>query len=558
MGLERPGGPYAAEMTAGAAWPDIDETTLLDAADAFAADSKAVDEQLWVLQQARSKLFDDDAWSGGAADAAHAKHRQQIDRLQSHVQASAAVAKMYRDCAGVVVHTKQQVSENVENTQKEIAQVANHPRATAEQKDYMIKGLVNAAHTENIELVQAGAARLGKPPASPLTVRPADFTGRDVPEAPPKTPPKLPDDPNEFGNAWDKLSQQEKDALYTQDHFIGNHAGMPFADRDHYNRMHLLELQKANQAELDRLRAQHPDWAAGNRPGLASKTWWDWKKQWDAANHTRDGYWQVQNELGSPPDRVKPGELPKYLGIIDDKGHAAVSINNPDTAKRTATFVPGTGQDVARFDASAEKSAKMLQATLDVDSNLRPGDVSVTTWMGYDRPMNVFEAASASYAHNGAAALDDFQAGLRASHNDALAGGPSLNTVIGHSYGSTEVGAAAQGGHHLDANNVVAVGSPGMLAGHAGDLSLDPGAHVFATRAQNDIIGAVAGVLGPDPMSAGFGGIPFEAAPGQGWPLGLPSVGAHSSYWDQYNPALANMGKIIAGQSDITPPTFTP
>ncbi|WP_375485982.1 alpha/beta hydrolase [uncultured Mycobacterium sp.] len=192
----------------------------------------------------------------------------------------------------------------------------------------------------------------------------------------------------------------------------------------------------------------------------------------------------MKEALGPPPDKVQPGKLPRYLGIIDDKGHAAVAINNPDTAKRNATFVPGTGQDLTRFDASAGKSERMLQATLNADKSLRPGDVSVTTWMGYDRPMSVLEAASTSYAHNGAAALDDFQAGLRASHNDALTGGPSLNTVIGHSYGSTEVGAAALNGHRLDANNVVAVGSPGVLAGHASDLNLDPGAHVFATRAQ--------------------------------------------------------------------------
>ncbi len=176
--------------------------------------------------------------------------------------------------------------------------------------------------------------------------------------------------------------------------------------------------------------------------------------------------------------------------------------------------------------------------------------------MGYDRPMNVLEAASTSYAHNGAAALDDFQAGLRASHNDALAGGPSLNTVIGHSYGSTELGAAALGGHHLDANNVIAVGSPGMLTGHASDLNLDPGAHVYATRAQNDIIDWVTDyTLGPDPTGAGFGAVPFQAAPGPAGPLGLPSIAAHSSYWTDGNPALMNMGRIIAGRTDVTPPS---
>lgn len=255
-----------------------------------------------------------------------------------------------------------------------------------------------------------------------------------------------------------------------------------------------------------------------------TRAYQDWKKQWDAANHTHDGYAKVPSALGAPPDKVDPssGQPPRFLAIIDDKGQAAVLINNPDTAKRNATFVPGTGQDLARFDASVGKSEAMLQATLRADKSLQPSDVSVTTWMGYDRPMNVGEAARTSYAHNGAVALDDFQAGLRASHNDALAGGPSLNTVIGHSYGSTEVGAAALDGHHLDANNVIAVGSPGVLAGHASDLGVDPGAHVFATRAENDIIGTVTDMtLGPDPMSARFGAIPFEAAPGPAWPFGL-------------------------------------
>jgi hypothetical protein len=136
--------------------------------------------------------------------------------------------------------------------------------------------------------------------------------------------------------------------------------------------------------------------------------------------------------------------------------------------------------------------------------------------------------------------------------------GKSINTEIGHSYGSTLVGAAGLDGHHLDVNNVVAVGSPGILAGHAGDLNLDPGAHVFATRALNDIIGVTTyATLGPDPMASQFGGIPFEASPGPTW-HGLPSIDAHSSYWDPGNPALNNLGRIIAGRTDVTPPTFTP
>jgi hypothetical protein len=48
------------------------------------------------------------------------------------------------------------------------------------------------------------------------------------------------------------------------------------------------------------------------------------------------------------------------------------------------------------------------------------------------------------------------------------------------------------------------------------------------------------------------------AAPGPANPFGLPSIAAHSSYWDQGNPALINMGRIIDGRLDVTAPTFTP
>ncbi|WP_181025315.1 alpha/beta hydrolase [Mycobacterium kansasii] len=259
-----------------------------------------------------------------------------------------------------------------------------------------------------------------------------------------------------------------------------------------------------------------------------------------AARHTLEGYKTVQATLNRN-DGVK-----RYLGLIDDKGHAAVAIGNPDYATRNAILVPGTGQDLSAFEGSDSKSLAMFRAALRADPSLNPSDVAVTTWMGYDRPMNLFEAASPDRARAGAEALDSFESGMRASH----VGGPSIDTVIGHSYGSTEVGAAATGGHHLDVNNVIAVGSPGMLSHHAGDLNLDAGATVYGMRARNDIIEMVTDLtLGHDPAASEFGGTRLVAAPGPSSdPVGLtPSVAAHSSYWDYDNPALRNMGAVIAG-----------
>lgn len=220
----------------------------------------------------------------------------------------------------------------------------------------------------------------------------------------------------------------------------------------------------------------------------------------------------------------------------------------PDKATRAAIFVPGTGQDMATFDGSDNKSLKMYQATLAAAPTLGPNDVSVTTWMGYDRPMDLIEAADPEHAANGGSALDTFLDGMHASHD----GPPAIDTVIGHSYGSTLVGGAATGGGHLAAENVIAVGSPGMLTSHASDLNLEANANVYSITARNDIIHAATGMtLGADPFATDFGATRLDASPGPTWGPGLPSVPAHSSYWDPGNPALENMGAIIAGR----PPT---
>jgi len=113
------------------------------------------------------------------------------------------------------------------------------------------------------------------------------------------------------------------------------------------------------------------------------------------------------------------------------------------------------------------------------------------------------------------------------------------------------VGGAATGGNHLAADNVIAVGSPGMLTDHASNLSLAEGAKVYSMTARNDIISwATDTTLGADPFATDFGATRLLSDPGTSWDPTeiIGSVGAHSSYWDsQSNPALQNMGAIIAG-----------
>jgi hypothetical protein len=356
----------------------------------------------------------------------------------------------------------------------------------------------------------------------------------------------LPDDPQQFNALWNQLSRDEKDWLYSRDHSVGNHPGMPWDPPDHlgrdrYNRLHLTELELQSRSDVEEIR--HNIEALTSVPHVDDGAVYALQSQMNVVTNRLAGYAAVQGTLAA--DRGPR----RYLGLLDESGRGAVSIGNPDTAARNAVFVPGTGQGLARLSFSDEKALAMYNATLTADPALRPGDVAVTTWMGYDRPMDLSHAAFPQPADGGADRLDAFENGQRASH----LGAASIDTVIGHSYGSTVVGAAASHGHHLDADSVIAVGSPGMLVDRADQLDLHTRGNVYVMRAENDAI-SMGGIvtewtLGADPTAPGFGAQRLTADPGTAGPFGLPSIGAHSSYWLDGNTALKNFGAVIAGLS---------
>jgi hypothetical protein len=498
-------------------------------------------------------------WQGATRDAVADENAAIRQDLDAHATEALAVAQAARKAADEIEKVKADLAKlraDAAAADLEVGAASGQMMAIPESRytaaEWARMGEWRTELQTRLNAIVAEANSVDRKLAAAITT--ADG---DAPDALRAVPQPLPQDPKQFNDVWNNLTPEEKDWLYNQDHNIGNHPGMPWdptdhRGKDHYNRRHLSELHQQSQADVDRLQHRVDELVRqvymGDRSQATGDELATLAPQLLVARRSLDGYQAVQADLNRS-DGVR-----RYLGLIDDKGHGAVAIGNPDYAKRSAILVPGTGQDVSAFEDSDLKSLRMYDAALRVDPTLRPGDVAVATWMGYERPMNLFEAASPDRARAGAAALDSFQNGQRASH----VGGPSIDTVIGYSYGSTEVGAAATGGHHLDADNVIAVGSPGMLAHHAGDLNLTPGANVYAMRAHNDIIELVTGLtLGRDPVAPEFGGTRLLAAPGSSSdPTGLtPSVAAHSSYWDYDNPPLRNMGAVIAG---VMPPQILP
>ncbi|WP_306323367.1 MULTISPECIES: alpha/beta hydrolase [unclassified Streptomyces] len=249
--------------------------------------------------------------------------------------------------------------------------------------------------------------------------------------------------------------------------------------------------------------------------------------------------------LNSRLDAADSAPKGKELYLIDydskDDGRVVIAMGNPDTAAHTGILVPGTNTSVEGVPGQLARIGKLQEAAL----NRSDGEsVAMVSWIGYDAP----EASSSDFgsvggtgrAEEAAPDLRRFVAGTHASHD----GAPSHTTVMGHSYGSTVVGAAAAGGHGLGADDVVVVGSPGMTVHEASDLQMDP-EHVWAGGAKDDpIINNFAGLtLGDDPLNAPFGGNNFEV-----------DTSGHSGYWDDGSQSLDNQGSIIAA----SPPREVP
>ncbi|BDB42824.1 alpha/beta hydrolase [Mycobacterium kiyosense] len=321
---------------------------------------------------------------------------------------------------------------------------------------------------------------------------------------------QLPTDPKQLHDFWAGLSPAEKDALYRHDHYIGNRNGLPAVDRDYYNRETLAdELSRARSAaaQVEELRAQHPDWAAGhnipspNEPGAIFDdrvAYEQWQRRYDAAlagTRTLPDLQAVDKAVGGKPDR-------KLLLLDTQTGrqaHAAVAIGDPDTATHVSVTAPGLNTTVhGAIDGMASEATHVREEAL---RQLRttPGHahdtVSAIAWIGYDAPQvpgtddlgrslaGGWDVSHDTLARAGAHQLAGFYDGITAAHD----GGPAHLTAIGHSYGSLTTGLALQEPGNHGVSDALFYGSPGIEASTPQQLHLQPG-HVFAMETPDDPI----------------------------------------------------------------------
>ncbi|SFI88826.1 Alpha/beta hydrolase [Streptosporangium canum] len=354
---------------------------------------------------------------------------------------------------------------------------------------------------------------------------------------------------------------------------VGSLNGLPAVDRDRANRAYLAAQKAAIPLEIQRLRA--------SSVGLGAET----KKLSDQMAGIRDPYQKyglsqrlerLRESSARLEEAIKEQELKMRQLVAVEKGMARggqngrpsalllqlelgglgktiVSFGNPDEADNVAVYVPGTGTNLEGFGgADSERAA----VTWDQANRFAlTKKVASIAWLGYEAPqwgekLLVYDETPLLpfAAWKGGPLLAGFADGLHAAHRPTR---EARLTILGHSYGSTTVGDAAQLRPHSFADQLIFAGSPGGSARKAKELGVGS---VWVGEAPNDLVGDVGTLvpfLGADPSEPRFGARQFYV-PDTGDFAG--NFKAHSSYWDDESDSLANIGYLIDGKyGDLVP-----
>ncbi|HET7193959.1 MAG TPA: alpha/beta hydrolase [Nocardioides sp.] len=346
---------------------------------------------------------------------------------------------------------------------------------------------------------------------------------------------------------WDALTHEHQQAVIAAaPGAIGNRDGIPPWARD-----------AANHVALDRDLA---DWEYLEQRGLLTA---GEEEMLENARSTRDAIDTI--ESGIDPVTREPVSSQLYLydpAAFDRDGAVAVAAGNLDTADNVSVVVPGFGTEGESAPYQAERALTLYEssrflATTETNASM--------FWIGYDAPDNMpwdegWDSAGVvteDMATHGGERLADTLDGLR----DSRDGDPAHLTAIGHSYGSTTTGHAAQD-HGIPVDDLVFVGSPGVggETANAGDTGVDTD-HVWAGANSRDPIAnlgnhgwihgeTVFGAgLGDDPAEDDFGANRFraESTTRADDGVGLDAFDDHSKYFDHDTESLYNISQIVNG-----------
>ncbi len=180
------------------------------------------------------------------------------------------------------------------------------------------------------------------------------------------------------------------------------------------------------------------------------------------------------------PDEVDAlrqlAELQPKLIVFDWPAGRIAEWIGPVGAQHVAVLVPGTGASVWSYGDLHTQARRMVEA------DPTDGDLALIAALVHTSPPTLAHAALGGYADRGGGDVERFLAGLDLSDRHV--------TLIGHSYGSTVLGAALHAGVVAalpkDAD-VVFLGSPGVRYDRVSDVPV-PADHVWVGLIPGDEI----------------------------------------------------------------------
>jgi hypothetical protein len=358
--------------------------------------------------------------------------------------------------------------------------------------------------------------------------------------------------PTQVAFWWASLTQAEKQAIITEHpEWIGNLDGIDMSSRSQANLNRLPTELAAAQAEYDRVKKEYDDWQKDhddkkNSGGIVTSDSNPHASKLDTAK-------VKLADLNAINSRID--DNPEFSLLVldtsgDDRVHAAVGYGDVDHAAHVGTFVPGMysnpEESLSGEDDDLSAAMRLRQAAERQGAN---GNVATVMWLDYDAPPSPIRAASTHRAHMGAEALASFTEGINASRA-ASGGSEPHQTLLGHSYGSTTAGFAADHARAGVIDDLVLFGSPGAGVHDVREYNLTPG-HVYASAVDShDIIQGLGTDedFGVDPMDLdGVTHISGDVPEPDGYGWMFSPTGRHGTYMNEGSPALDDMARVAAG-----------